>query len=126
MDLQSIKDSVETSVAIKVFQIKEKASYAHIFNSKFEMFPLSKAKDLNNFNPDRLTSTPYPEDDRPRGDKDLESLKYQRKLLRRGLQLSAIWIVKKGNTYTLLDGAHRIIATFLENKRSIAAYIIDI
>lgn len=126
MDLQSIKDSVETSVSIKVFQTKEKASYAHIFNSKFEMFPLSKAKDLNNFNPDRLTSTPYPEHDRPRGDKDLESLKYQRKLLRRGLQLPAIWIAKKGTTYTLLDGAHRIIATFLENKRSIAAYIIDI
>uniref|UniRef100_A0A6C0KK72 ParB/Sulfiredoxin domain-containing protein n=1 Tax=viral metagenome TaxID=1070528 RepID=A0A6C0KK72_9ZZZZ len=32
---------------------------------------------------------------------------------------------KKGE-YTLLDGAHRIIATYLENKRTIPTYIIDI
>ena len=126
MDLQSIKDSVETSVAINLFKTKEKASYAHIYKSNFEMFPLSKVKTLNNFNPDRLSSDPYPEHDRPRGDKDLESVKYQRKLLQRGLALPAIWIAKKGNIYTLLDGAHRIVATFLENKRSISAYIVTI
>jgi hypothetical protein len=33
--------------------------------------------------------------------------------------------LKKGE-YTLLDGAHRIIATYLENKRTIPTYIIDI
>ena len=33
--------------------------------------------------------------------------------------------LKKGE-YTLLDGAHRIVSTYLENKRTIPTYIIDI
>ena len=37
-----------------------------------------------------------------------------------------IWISLKNGIYTLLDGAHRIIATFLENKINISSYIVEI
>ena len=59
--LQNIKDSVETSLTLKLFTSKKTSSYYHIFNSEFLMFPISMCEELNNFNPDRLSNNPYPE-----------------------------------------------------------------
>ena len=124
--LQDIKDSVETSVTIKLFSSLKIASYYHIFHSKLYMFPISKCKQLNNFNPSRLSKDPYPEDDRPRGQKDLDSVLHHRRIIRKQNNTEPIWIALKKGEYTLLDGAHRIVATYLENKRNIPTYIIDI
>jgi hypothetical protein len=123
--LQSIKDSVETSVSIKIFSSLKTASYNHIFLSKFFMFPMSICKKLHNFNPDRLSKNPYPEDNRPRGQKDLDSVVYHRKIIQEQGRTEPIWIAFKDGKYTLLDGAHRIIATYLEHKRTIPSYIIQ-
>ncbi len=41
-NIQILKDSIITSVNMKLFNSIEKASNAHIFNSKLEKFPLSK------------------------------------------------------------------------------------
>ena len=76
--LQDIKDSVETSVNIKLFSSEKQSSYSHIFHSSYEKFPLTQIKTLDNFNASRLSSDPYPEDDRPRSKKDLESVLYHR------------------------------------------------
>jgi hypothetical protein len=54
MDYKVLRDSIETSVSIKLFKTKEEATMKHIFNSKLISFPLSKCKNLNNFNPERL------------------------------------------------------------------------
>ena len=35
-----------------------------------------------------------------------------------------IWIVYKKKQYTLLDGAHRIVANYIENKKNILKNII--
>ena len=122
--MESIKDSVETSVAIKLFSSLKVSSYYHIFKSKLSMFPLVKCRELHNFNPARLSKDPYPEDDRPRGQKDLDSVLHHRRTIRKEGHTEAIWIALKNGEYTLLDGAHRIVATYLENKRTIPAYII--
>jgi len=90
------------------------------------MFPISKCEELNNFNPDRLSNNPYPEKNRPRGQKNLNSLNYHRKIIRAQGQTEAIWIGLKNGKYTLLDGAHRIVATYLEYKETIPSYIVDI
>jgi len=124
--LQVIKDSVETSVTIKLFSSLKTSSYYHIFKSNLFKFPLSKCRHLNNFNPARLSKDPYPDEDRPRGQKDLESVLHHRKIIRQQGHTEPIWIALKKGEYTLLDGAHRIIATFLENKRNIMTYIIDV
>ena len=124
--LQDIKDSVETSVSIKLFSSLKISSYYHIFHSAFHMFALSKCTELNNFNPARLSKNPYPEHDRPRGQKDLDSVVHHRRLIRKQGHTEPIWIVLKKGEYTLLDGAHRIVATYLENKRTIPCYIIEI
>ena len=38
---------------MKLFKTKEEATMKHIFNSKLISFPLSKCKNLDNFNPER-------------------------------------------------------------------------
>lgn len=124
--LQDMKDSVETSVSIKLFSSLKTSSYYHIFKSKLFRFQLSKCRELNNFNPARLSEDPYPKEDRPRGQKDLESVLHHRRIIRKYGQTEPIWIALKKGEYTLLDGAHRIVSTYLENKRNIPAYIIDI
>lgn len=124
--LHDIQDSVATSVNIKLFSSLKISSYYHIFKSKMIRFPLSKCRELNNFNPDRLSKDPYPKEDRPRGQKDLESVSYHRRTIGDKGDTQPIWLALKKREYTLLDGAHRIIATYLENKRSIPAYIVHI
>ena len=125
--LQSMVDSVETSLHLKLFSDKKEASYHHIFKSDYVLLPMNKSKDLDNFNSEvRLSDDPYPVDNRPRGKDDLDSVKYHRKLIRKNGYTEPIWIGKKGNRHILLDGAHRLVATHLENKRSIPAYIVSI
>ena len=124
--LQNMKDSVETSVSIKLFSSLKTSSYYHIFKSKLFRFPLLKCRELHNFNSARLSKDPYPKEDRPRGQKDLESVLHHRRIIRQHGHTEPIWIALKKGEYTLLDGAHRIVSTYLENKRTIPTYIIDI
>ena len=126
--IQTMKDSVETSVSLKLFKSEKEASYAHIFKSKYTTFPIASCKsDLDNFNPARLSDDPYPEDNRPRGKADLDSIKHHRKYIAtHGSIAEPIWIGIKKGKYILLDGAHRIISTYLEHKRAIPAYIVKL
>jgi len=127
--IQYLNDSIETSISMKIFKTKEEATMKHIFNSKLISFPLSGCKNLDNFDPERLQKSAvkaYPVHDRPRGDKDISSVKYYQKLIKNKLDIQPIWIIKKKNSYILLDGAHRIVASYIENKKYIATYIIDI
>ncbi len=126
--IETLQDSIETSISMKLFKTKEEATMKHIFNSELISFSLSKCKNLNNFNPERLQSSAvkaYPLDNRPRGDKDISSVKYYQKLIKNKLDIQPIWIIKKNNSYTLLDGAHRIVASHIENKPNISAYLIN-
>lgn len=122
--IQDIKDSVETSVNMKLFTSLKIASYYHIFHSKLCMFSILQCETLDNFNPVRLSKNPFPKDDRPRGQKDLDSISYHRRKIRKDGQTAPIWILKKNKKNILLDGAHRIVATYLENKQTIPCYII--
>lgn len=125
--LDSIESSVRTSVnGIHLFSSLKEASYYHIFHSKLYAFPIASCKKLDNFNPSRLSTNPYPEEDRPRGRKDLESVSHHRRIIRKQGHTEPIWIALKNGHYILLDGAHRIVSYYLERKRSIPAYIIRI
>ena len=126
--IQVLHDSIETSVSIKLFKSKEEATIKHIFNSKLIYFQLSKCKNLDNFNPERLQTTAikaYPLDNRPREDEDISSVEYYQKLIKNKLDIQPIWIMKKNNNYVLLDGAHRIVASYIENKHYIPTYLIN-
>jgi hypothetical protein len=126
--IQVLRDSIETSVTMKLFKSKKEATINHIFHSKLISFPLSKCKNLHNFNPKRLQISAvksYPLHDRPRGNKDISSVKYYQKLIKNKLTIQPIWIILKNNNYILLDGAHRIVASYIENKKNIPAYLID-
>ena len=122
--MNTLKDSVETSVALKIFPSKESASRAHIFNTTFTVLDKSLWNTLENFNPDRLSSTPYK--NKPRGENNMKSVNYHKKQIQQYGYTSPIWVAKKGDIYTLLDGAHRLVATYLAKKSEIPAFIVDL
>ena len=125
--MQILHDSIETSISMKLFKNKEESTMKHIFNSQLISFPLSKCKNLNNFNPERLQNSAinaYPLHDRPRGNKDISAVKYYQKEIQNKGNIQPIWIIKKHNNYILLDGVHRIVASYIENKKYIKAYLI--
>ena len=94
-----LKDSIETSISMNLFNNFKESSNAHIFNSKLVNFPIKYCKNkLYNFNPNRLKKThekEYPIEDRPRGKKDIDSINYYIKLLDNKQIINPIWIIKK-------------------------------
>lgn len=131
MDYMSVlKDAISTSVNMKLFLDKNNAALMHVFNAKFTKFSMTNCKNkLENFDPNRLQSTAvkaYPISNRPRGNNDISSVKYYQKQIKEKKDIPAIWIIKDNDTYTLLDGAHRIVASYIENKKYMDAYIVNI
>ena len=121
--MNTLKDSVVTSVKIGIFPSEETASRAHIFNTQFTLLDNSLWKDLQNFNPYRLSNTPYK--NKPRGENNMKSVNYHKKQIQQYGQTSPIWVAKDGKTLTLLDGAHRLVATYLAGKSEIPAFIVE-
>ena len=125
-----LKDSIATSVSLEIFLSKNTATLAHIYNAKLIKMPMSICKNkLDNFDPSRLQSSAikaYPKTNRPRGEKDISSVNYYIKQINQNQPIPAIWIIKKDNQYTLLDGAHRIVANYICNKKNISAYVVFI
>ena len=124
-----LKDSVETSVDLKIFKNIEEASTAHIFKSKLIKLPLSLFKNVKNFDPIRLQSTAlkaYPITNRPRGQDDIKSVKFYQKQLKQKINIHPIWMLYQDEKYILMDGAHRIVASFIENEKHIYAYVIKL
>jgi len=123
-----INASIGTSLLLKIFKNKEEAVNTHIFNSKLVKIPLSIFKNVENFNPDRLQKSAvkaYPLNNRPRGKDDISSVKYYQKIIQQKKDVTPIWMIQKNKKYILLDGAHRIVASYIENKKKINAYIIE-
>jgi hypothetical protein len=124
-----LQDSIDTSVSMKIFTNKEDATMAHIFKSKLIKIPLSIFNNVDNFNPDRLKMSaedayPLP-NGRPRGDKDISSVKFYQKQIQQKQDITPIWMMQQNNKYILLDGAHRIVASYIEDNKYINAYIIQ-
>lgn len=125
-----IQDSIGTSLTLKIFKNEKDASFAHIFKSKLVKIPLSTFTDVDNFNPERLRKSAvkaYPVKDRPRRNTDISSVKYYQKQIQQKKDITPIWMIKQQNkTYILLDGAHIIVANYIEGKQYIYTYIINI
>jgi hypothetical protein len=122
-----LKDSIITSVSMKIFKNTEDASQAHIFKSVLVKLPLSIFTDVDNFNPDRLKKKAvkaYPINDRPRCNSDITCVKYYQKQIQEKKEISPVWLIQINNKYILLDGAHRIVASYILGKKNINAYVI--
>jgi hypothetical protein len=126
-----MRDSVSTSVNIRLFENKQDALLAHVLKSKLVEIPLSMFANngVENFNSDRLKDSAvkaYPLDDRPRGDVDISSVEYHQSQIKQQSDIDPIWLVYKNKKYILLDGAHRIVASYIEGVKFIRACIIYI
>ena len=128
--MSSIVDSIDTSIDMKIFKNREEAAFSHIFNSKVVKIPLNTFKNDNvdNFDSVRLQKSAvkaYPLTDRPRGKEDISSVKYYQKQIQQKKEITPIWMIQKNKKYILLDGAHRIVASYIEDV-PVYAYIINI
>lgn len=124
-----ITDSVSASITIKLFENIFESCLAHIFNTKLGKFDLINYNKecIKNINKNRFAETAelaYPESDRPRGDSDLVSVKYHQERLQNGENLEAIWIIEKNGKRYILDGFHRLAASYIEKRTNIDAYFI--
>ena len=122
-----LQDSIDTSVDMKIFKNREDASVAHIFKSMLVKLPLSLFTDVDNFDPNRLKKkaiSAYPINDRPRCNSDITCVKYYQKQIQQKKEISPIWLIQMNNKYILLDGAHRIVASYILGKKNINAYVI--
>ena len=129
--MSSIVDSIDTSVDMKIFKNREEAAYSHIFNSKLVKIPLNTFKNNNvdNFDSVRLQNSAvkaYPLTRRPRGNKDIISVKYYQKQIQQKKEISPIWLIQVNNKYILLDGAHRIVASYILGKKYVLSYVIPL
>lgn len=125
MIIQSLNDSIQTSITLGIFSSYKIALSEHILNGFLQLFPISKCYELCNFNPCRLSIEPYPENNRPRGDDDINSVLYHRQHIRQTGNTEPIWIIFLENRFILLDGVHRIVASYLENKEDILTFVIN-
>jgi hypothetical protein len=123
--MDDLRDSVQTSVRIKIFSSLNKSLHAHVFESDLVLFPMSMCKDLSNFDQTRLSADPYPKGNRPRGQADINSVIFHINTIHRDGEVDSIYIAVKDGNYILLDGAHRIAATYLEKKKTIPAYLVN-
>lgn len=123
--METLQDSIETSVALELFPSLEASSEAHS-RATFVYLPMSmfRKQGVENFNSDRLSDDPYPAHDRPRGRRDLTSVAHHRRNVREKGETLPIWVAKHGRRYILLDGAHRLVATHLEGKSRIPAFVV--
>lgn len=67
-------------------------------------------------------SRAYPVKDRPRGEKDLQSVK---RLIKNGTAFPII-IIHNTNRVVLLDGVHRLVASKLTNTKNVRALVLKI
>ena len=94
--ISTLQDSIDTSINMKLFKNRKDASFAHIFKSKLTKLSLSKFKNMDNFNPNRLKKSAikaYPLSDRPRGNKDFLSFKFHQKKLQQNKNIDPFWIL---------------------------------
>ncbi len=121
-----LNDSIETSLTLNLYKNRNDSEAAH-HNATLEIIPLQAFKNINNFNSDRLQRTAekaYPKNNRPRGSNDIKSVKYLVSKIKNDNNTKPIYLHKKGKKYTLLDGAHRVIAHHISNKQNISAYVV--
>jgi hypothetical protein len=128
MDYVSVmQDSIATAFTMGFFDTKEKSAMAHIYRSTLSTIPIAEFTHIDNFAAARLQQSAtqaYPPDNCPRGADDLLSVAHHRRYIRRHGGVMPVWILYTGGKYTLLDGAHRIVAAHIENRPTVAAYIV--
>jgi len=122
-----LRDSIETSLCMKLFKTKQDSMEAHLFQSTLEKVPMILFENVENFDPIRLQDCAlkaYPVLNRPRGKKDISSVRFYQQELKHH-DLPPIWMIHTKDRYILLDGVHRVVASHIERKKYIYAYVIQ-
>jgi hypothetical protein len=128
-EVSVIRDTIDTGIKLGLFGDRKDGSYSCIFKSKLRKININEFRNMGNFNPERLQksgSKAYPISNRPRGDRDLKSVRFHRMQIRKGRSIEPIWIYRKGGENILLDGVHRVVACYIERVKRIPCYIVGV
>jgi len=125
-----LQRSVEKCVELKLFKNKKDASFSHLYRYKFELLSMSKFKKgyVQNFEHKRLKKSlekAYPENDRPKGEYNIESVNFHRNLITQNIN-PLIFMAYKDNEYYLINGSHKLVAAYLEGHKKIEAFVVYI
>jgi len=128
-----LQSSIDKCVELKLFKNKKDASFAHLYQYKFELLPMSKFKNgsVQNFKHERLKKNvkeveeAYPEDNRPKGEYNLEAVKFHRNLITQKIN-PLIFMAYKKDKYYLIHGSHKLVAAHLEGHKKIEAFVVYI
>jgi hypothetical protein len=121
----TLKAAAGTGMMLGLFKTR-KSALRNLKTAKTRKLPISlfKSGKVDNLNPQRLSKNPYPKSDRPRGSENLMSVKFHRRTIRKTGQITKpVWLYHDKNKYVMLDGVHRVVATYLEKKRFIPARV---
>lgn len=114
--------------AISTYEKYYLKSYGEIKKFKFVEHKIATIEQMRTWNMlnigwNRLQSTPekaYPENDRPRGDSDIASINYALNIIdgkiERDGKLSPIIVFEVQGKKILLDGVHRMVASYIRDK----------
>ena len=121
----TLNSAAGTAVDLGIFPSLKRAKQT-LRRAKHTRLPVSlfKSGAVDNINPARLSKNPYPKKDRPRGESNLASVRFHRNTIRKMGQISKpVWVLREGNKLTMLDGVHRVVASYLEHKRFVPARV---
>jgi len=125
----TLSAAIGTAMALNLFPSEDAAVRTIVSNTTEKQIPIAlfKSGAVDNINPQRFSKLPYPPSDRPRGQANLDSVKHHRRTVRaKGRIESPIWVAKKGKKLIMLDGVHRTVATYLEKKRTVPAFVVNL
>jgi len=129
IELKTIASSIRQNIEFNFFKNKYDACNAYVFNCKKKYINYMQwISKMHSFKKNRLKNTPeeaYPINDRPRGIKDIDSVNYWIQMIKNNNYIPPIIILNINNETHLVDGYHRLIATYILNKNNILAKIIS-
>ena len=115
--IKDIKESINTSITLKIFKTREESIIQHIYHSQLIIYPLIKCRYLYNFDNINLSDKTYDK-------KNIKNIVKNINLIKNSKRTSPIWIINHKNNDILLHGTDSIIASHIENKKTIDAYYI--
>jgi septation ring formation regulator EzrA len=133
-NLSCMEDAIETSVNRRIFNSVNVAFQKFLTNTTLTKLNLKNLQ-LKNFEHGALKAQSLEEvyillNKENANSKNVshhqKSIEYHMNKIKNKQKLTPIYVVKKSNVLTLLDGAHRIIGSYYSGKFTVPMYLIEI
>jgi hypothetical protein len=134
-NLKCMEDAIGTSVFLKFFTSYDTAFRGFLTKTKLTTLNIKPTKlELNNFysgflqtqSLDEMLVLLCSESKGKTLPEHKKSILYHMNKIKNKQKLSPIYVVKKSNALTLLDGVHRILGSYYSGKFTVPMYLIEL